>query len=153
MSSVVGFTDDLNATETVFTSLLVQAQVAMHAAATSAPPGTRTRSRSFRAAFLMAYAERVAERLAEINTHVVAEAEAESGRSILPVLAARASRVDATVAESFGPLTATAVRGGHDPAGWASGHMAADRAQLNFGDLAQPDPTFSDPDVTVAHTN
>jgi len=153
MSSVVGFADDLNAAETLFTSLLVQAQVAMHAAATSAPPGTRTRSRSFRAAFLMAYAERVAERLAEINTYVVADAEAESGHAILPVLAARSSLVDATVAESFGQLTATAVRGGHDPAGWASGHMAADGAQLNFGDLAQADSTFWDPDVIAAHTS
>jgi hypothetical protein len=153
MSSIVGFADDLNATETLFTSLLVQAQVAMHAAATSAPPGTRTRSRSFRAAFLMAYAERVAERLAEINTYVVADAEAERGQAILPVLAARSSLVDATVAEIFGQLTTTAVRGGHDPAGWASGHTAADRAQLNFGDLAQPDPPLADPEVTAAHTN
>jgi len=153
MSSVVGFADDLNATETLFTSLLVQAQVAMHAAATSAPPGTRTRSRSFRAAFLMAYAERVAERLDEINTYVVADAEAESGQAILPVLAARSSLVDATVADNFGQLTSTAVRGGHDPAGWTSGHMAADRAQLNFGDLAQTDPIFSNPELTAAHTN
>ncbi|MGO9874343.1 MAG: DUF2786 domain-containing protein [Acidimicrobiia bacterium] len=153
MSSVVGFADDLNATETLFTSLLVQAQVAMHAAATSAPPGTRTRSRSFRAAFLLAYAERVAERLAEINSYVVADAEAESGQAILPVLAARSSLVDATVAEIFGQLTTSAVRGGHDPAGWASGHMAADRAQLSFGGLAQADLTFSDPALSVAPTN
>lgn len=150
MSSVVGFADDLDATETLFTSLLVQAQVAMHAAATSAPPGTRTRSRSFRSAFLMAYAQRVAERLAEINRYVVADAEAETGRSILPVLAARSSLVDATVGEMFGRLGTTAVRGGLDAAGWASGHMAADRAQLNFGDLAQPIPTLSDPRATLA---
>jgi hypothetical protein len=153
MSSVVGFADDLNATETLFTSLLVQAQVAMHAAAVSAPPGTRTRSRSFRGAFLMAYAERVADRLAEINTYVVADAEAETGHAILPVLAARSSLVDATVADSFGQLTATTVRGGHDPAGWASGYMAADRAQLSFGDIAQPDRTFSDAEVGAAHTS
>jgi hypothetical protein len=153
MSSVVGFADDLDATETLFTSLLVQAQVAMHAAATSAPPGTRTRSRSFRSAFLMAYAQRVAERLAEINKYVVADAEAETGRSILPVLAARSSLVDATVGEMFGRLGTSAVRGGHDAAGWASGHMAADRAQLNFGDLAQPIPTLSGPRATLAENS
>lgn len=150
MSSVVGFADDLDATETLFTSLLVQAQVAMQAAATSAAPGTRTRSRSFRSAFLMAYAQRVAERLAEINRYVVADAEAETGRSILPVLAARSSLVDATVGEMFGRLGTNAVRGGLDAAGWASGHMAADRAQLNFGDLAQPIPAVSDPGATLA---
>ena len=67
----------------------------MQNAATSAPPGARARSRSFRTAFLTAYAHRVAERLAEINAYVVADVEAETGRSILPVLA-----------ETFGPAEA-----------------------------------------------
>lgn len=145
MSSVVGFASDLAATEMLFTSLLVQAQVAMQAAATSAPPGARTRSRSFRAAFLTAYAHRVAERLAEINAYVVADKEAETGGSILPVLAARSSVVDSEVAEMFGRLRSTAVRRGHDPAGWASGRMAADRARLNGGDLSQSIPASADP--------
>lgn len=153
MSSVVGFADDLDATETLFTSLLVQAQIAMQATASSAAPGTRTRSRFFRSAFLMAYAQRVAERLDEINTYVVAGAEAETGRSILPVLAARSSLVDATVGEMFGRLGTSAVRGGLDAAGWASGRMAADRAQLNFGDLAQPIPAISDPGAIPAHNH
>ena len=101
MATVVGFEADLDTTETLFTSLLVQAQVAMQSAASSAPPGTAARSRSFRSSFLLAYAYRVGERLAEINAHVVADAEAETGRSILPVLAARSSIVDATVSEIF----------------------------------------------------
>jgi hypothetical protein len=149
MSSVVGFAADLASTEMLFTSLLVQAQVAMQAAATSAPPGARARSRSFRTAFLTAYAHRVAERLAEINAYVVADAEAETGVSILPVLAARSSVVDSTVAEMFGRLRSSAVRRGHDPAGWASGRMAADRARLNFGDLTQAIPALADPRTTV----
>jgi hypothetical protein len=148
MSSVVGFANDVAATEMLFTSLLVQAQVAMQAAATSAPPGARARSRSFRAAFLTAYAHRVAERLAEINDYVVAAAEAETGSSILPVLAARSSLVDSEVAEMFGRLRSSAVRRGHDPAGWASGRMAADRARLNFGDLTQPIPALAHPSTT-----
>jgi hypothetical protein len=137
MSSIVGFANDLAATEMLFTSLLVQAQISMQATATSAPPGARTRSRSFRAAFLTAYAHRVAERLDQINAYVVADAEAETGGSILPVLAARSSMVDSEVAEMFGPLRSSAVRRGHDPVGWASGRMAADRARLNLGDLTE----------------
>ena len=148
MSSVVGFANDLAAAEMLFTSLLVQAQVAMQAAATFAPPGARARSRSFRAAFLTAYAHRVAERLAEINAYVVADAEAETGDSILPVLAARSSVVDSEVAEMFGRLTSSAVRRGHDPAGWESGRTAADRARLNFGDLTQPIPALAHPSTT-----
>ena len=56
MSAVVGFAADVAATEVLFTSLLVQAQTAMQAAAATAPAGARTRSRSFRSAFLVAYA-------------------------------------------------------------------------------------------------
>lgn len=141
MSSVVGFAYDLDATETLFTSLLVQAQVAMRAAAAHAPPGTRARSRAFRSAFLMAYADRVAERLAEINEWVVADAEAETGRDIMPVLAERSSVVEETVGAMFGRLGRSKIRRGFDAAGWASGRMAADRARLNRGDIDQPIPT------------
>jgi hypothetical protein len=139
MASVIGFESDLDATETLFTSLLVQAQIAMQAAARVAAPGTAARSRSFRSSFLLAYAYRVGERLAEINAHVVADAEAETGRSILPVLAARSSVVDATVSEIFPRLGRMRSRAGIDPAGWASGRSAADRAKLNSGDLPKPD--------------
>jgi hypothetical protein len=125
----------------LFTSLLVQAQISLQASATSAPPGARARSRSFRSAFLTAYAHRVAERLDEINAYVVADSEAETGGSILPILAARSSLVDSEVAEMFGSLSNSAVRRAHDPAGWASGWMAADRARLNVGDLTLPTPT------------
>jgi hypothetical protein len=144
LSSVVGFADDLTATQMLFTSLLVQAQVAMQNAASSAPPGARARSRSFRTAFITAYAHRVAERLAEINAYVVADVEAETGRSILPVLATRSSLIDSAIDEMFGPLRNSAVRRSHDAAGWASGWMAADRARLNVGDLDQPIPSLSD---------
>ncbi len=137
MSSVVGFACDLDATQTLFTSLLVQAQVAMQAAATLAAPGTRARSRAFRSAFLMAYAHRVADRLDEINRYVVADAEATTGGSILPVLAARSAQVDAMVGELFGRLGRSRPRRGFDAAGWASGVMAADRARLN-GDVGPP---------------
>jgi hypothetical protein len=142
LSTVIGFDADLDATETLFTSLLVQAQIAMQAASTAAPPGTSARTRTFRSSFLMAYAYRVGERLEEINAHVVAEAEAEIGRSILPVLAARSSIVDETVKEIFPRLGKMRSRAGLDPEGWASGRMAADRAKLNSGDLARPTPAL-----------
>jgi hypothetical protein len=138
MCTVVGFADDLAATEMLFTSLLVQAQVALQGATGTAPPGTRARSRSFRAAFLYAYAYRVSERLEEINAYVVAEAEAETGSSILPVLAARSSVIDAAIDEMFGTLRRSTSRRALDPVGWASGVSAADRARLNHGDLGKP---------------
>jgi hypothetical protein len=138
MSSVTGFAGDVAASEMLFTSLLVQAQTAMHTAAAAAPAGARARSRSFRSAFLFAYAHRIGERLAEINAGVIKRAEVESSRSILPVLAARSSVVDATVAEMFGPLSRSRGRRGYDADGWASGRGAADRARLNSGGLPAP---------------
>jgi hypothetical protein len=135
LASVVGFAADLDATQTLFTSLLVQAQVSLRAASASAPSGTRARSRGFRSAFLLAYGHRVGQRLDEINRGVIADAEAETGRSILPVLAARSARVDNAVDEIFGPLGRRRRRRAVDAAGWASGVIAADRARLNSGDL------------------
>jgi hypothetical protein len=135
MSTVVGFAADVAGTEVLFTSLLVQAQTALQVAAATAPAGARTRSRSYRSAFLVAYAQRIGERLAEINAGVVTDVEAETHRSVLPILAARSSTVDATVDEMFGALRPSSVRGGYDPAGWAGGRLAADRAQLTRGDL------------------
>ena len=137
MSTVIGYAGDIAATEVLFTSLLVQAQAAMHATAAAAPAGARARSRSFRSAFLTAYAHRIGARLAEINAGVIADADA--GRSILPVLAARSAAVDTAVDEMFGELSRSRARRGYDPAGWASGHLAADRAQLTSGDLTRGD--------------
>jgi hypothetical protein len=107
----------------------------MGVAAATAPAGARTRSRAFRSAFLVAYSRRIGERLAEINAGVVARAEAETNQSVVPVLAARSSEVDAATAEMFGKLKAATVRGGDDLAGWTSGRLAADRARLNPADL------------------
>ena len=145
ITTIIGFSGDLAATEMLFTSLLVQAQVALQATTSAAPPGAPARSRGFRAAFLHAYAHRVSERLDEINAYVVAGAEAETGTSILPVLAARSSVVDARVDEIFGKLRRRPARRTLDMAGWASGRSAADRARLNNGDLERSVPALSKP--------
>ena len=135
MSTVVGFPSDLAATEMMFTSLLVQAQTALAAAARTAPPGSRPRSRGFRSAFLQSYAARIGQRLAEINQAVVAESEAASTTSILPVLASREVAVDGAVDDLFTNLTTRTRRGGVDAAGWASGRLAADNAELGGGSV------------------
>jgi hypothetical protein len=147
LSAVVGFATDLAATDMLFTSLLVQAQTAMREVSSTAPPGSRTRSRAFRSAFFVAYARRIGARLAEINAGVVAGADTD--RSILPVLAARSSAVDSAVHEMFGELRSSVVRRGYDAAGYASGQLAADRAQLTSGDLA-PGDTSTEPGCAVA---
>ncbi len=142
--SVVGFASDVAAAELLFTSLLVQSQVALQAEGAKAAPGARARSRSFRSSFLLSFTRRVDERLAEINATVERGAVAEHEGSLLPVLAARDNVVDEAVAEMFGELRADAVRGGSDVAGWVRGKLAADLAQLSFADLDTSDDDRSD---------
>jgi len=135
MSSVVGFRADVDAVEMLFTSLLVQAQSALGAAARRAAPGSRPRSRSFRAAFLLAYANRIGQRLDEINDALIAEAEASTGREVLPALRSREGLVDQAIADQFSSLGDHRVSGGRDAAGWAHGRLAAESAQLSFGSI------------------
>jgi hypothetical protein len=127
----------------LFTSLLVQAQTALADATKRAPAGTRTRSRSYRSAFLLAFAHRIGNRLHEINEAVFAEVEAERGTAFLPALRSRSATVDDYMTDRFGELASSRVRGGHDAAGWAGGTTAADIARLNVGDLTEHAATGS----------
>lgn len=136
-TNVVGLAADLAAVEVLFTSLLVQAQHALAAAARSAAPGTRTRSQSYRSAFLLAFSCRIGERLEEVNEHVFGAAAGDSSR-FLPVLSSQQAAIDDLMAERFGTLHTGRVRGGHDPAGWVGGRLAADQARLTAGDLDTP---------------
>lgn len=134
-STVIGFAGDVAATDILFTSLLVQAQTAMQAGSRV----SRDRStRGFRSSFLSAYAHRIGERLDEINAHVRREAEADAGYSLVPALASRDAAVRSAVEAQFADLTFKRHRGARDAAGWTSGRLAADRANLNRADLAQP---------------
>jgi hypothetical protein len=149
LMSVVGFASDVAATELLFTSLLVQSQMALQAEGAKAAPGGHTRSRSFRSSFLLGFTRRIDQRLAEINAAVERGAAADDG-SLLPVLAARDSAVDDAVAEMFGELRADIVRGGSDVAGWARGRLAAALAQLNFADLETAAPGNGDGATSAA---
>jgi hypothetical protein len=136
LCSVVGFASDVAATEVLFTSLLLQSQVALRAHGAVAGPGMRARSRAFRSSFLFAYAQRIDERLAAINEAVENAADArtgrhDDGRSLLPVLAARSDAVDDALHELFPNLVTAPVSGGRDAVGRALGRSAADRAQLS----------------------
>ncbi len=93
--TVFGFADDLDAVEILYTSLLVQATSAMLAAGTGGGDRSRYRSRSFRQSFLVAFSARIGERLREAAAATTAEAAADYGDALLPVLADRAEEVRA----------------------------------------------------------
>ncbi len=133
LSHVVGYSDDLEAVELLFTSLLVQAQRGLAEASATAPAGARTRSQAFRSAFLLGFTGRIGERLEEVRRLAYEGADA---KGFLPVLRSRDARIDEFMADRFKATTSERVRGGYDSAGYASGRMAGDAAAFTAGDLA-----------------
>lgn len=134
--TVVGFESDLESVELLFTSLLVQATRTMTSAGARSDHQGRSRTRSFRHAFLTAYAGRIGERLLEATVGEEQEAVAVAhalGRELAPVLAARAEEVDDALAGWFPTVRTRRVGSVRDAEGWHSGRAAADRAQLGTG--------------------
>ena len=137
-ATVVGFKADLDAVETLFTSLLVQATAAVSREGSRVRGNGASRTRSFRLSFLSSFAHRIGERLQEVmhaETAAAAanEATAGSGRELVPLLAARSEAVDNSFDEMFPELTHRALSLGRDYEGWESGRRAADRAALHRG--------------------
>jgi hypothetical protein len=130
-TTIVGFPTDLDSTELLFTSLLVQATRAMTQAKPTTDAYGRNTTRSFRQSFLTAYASRIGERLNATTDEVDQEAADSAGSAnLLPVLAARDDAVRDAFEKQFPRLTqhATTI---NNRQGWASGRAAADRASLH----------------------
>lgn len=130
IATLVGFREDVDLVELLVTSLLLQASRALAEAARTG--GARARSTPFRRGFLYSYAQRVEERLTEAREAATAEARADYGAELAPVLAERSAAVDRAVEELFPSLRR---RSGStvDPAGWHAGRRAADDADLGSG--------------------
>ncbi len=141
--TVIGFTPAVDATELLFTSLLVQASAAMMRAGATKDSSGRSRTRAFRQSFLVSYAVRIGERLAEAAGQAEREAVAEQaaavpagaglagGQDLVPFLAARDRAVDDAVDAMFGAtLTRSRAVRADDADGWHSGRAAADLAVL-----------------------
>jgi len=98
---VVGFATDARAVELLHTSLLLQAQSALHAAGSRTHRDGASRTRSYRQSFLTAYATRIAQRLSRATEQAIKAAGEDHGPRLLPVLASRAEAVDDQVDEWF----------------------------------------------------
>ncbi|WP_030567831.1 DUF2786 domain-containing protein [Streptomyces aureocirculatus] len=127
-STVVGFDPDLEAVDLLYTSLLVQGTAAMTKAEAGQRAGGRKRTKAFRQAFLMAYAQRMGARL-EAAAAPVTHSGTDGG-ALLPVLAARDVAVTDRTERMFPETSTTRVRGVRDGEGWAQGAAAADRAHM-----------------------
>jgi hypothetical protein len=123
----VGDPLDLDITELLATSLLVQATRAMVSEGSRISRTGTSRTRSFRQAFLLSYAARIGERLEEAASQAVAP---EANDRLLPVLADRSRVVDETFQEMYSRTVRKSVSISNGE-GWHAGRAAADRADLN----------------------
>jgi hypothetical protein len=128
-STLVGHAEDVDATDLLFTSLLVQATRRITALGNDPTYGRRSRKPSYRRSFFVAYAGRIGSRLREANDAATAVANEALGNHLLPVLARREQQLDAAVATLFGELGELNLSP-TDMAGWAAGTAAADMAEL-----------------------
>jgi hypothetical protein len=129
-STVMGFESDLMFVEILYTSLLVQATSAMVASGAQVDRSGRSRTRSFRQAFLLAYAMRIGDRLREAEAASRASAQEAYGEALLPVLAGRKAAVEAVSAATF-PGAVNRSLTISNAAGWAAGMAAAELASLS----------------------
>jgi Protein of unknown function (DUF2786) len=130
-STCVGHPEDLDATDLLFTSLLVQATRRITALRSDPTYGRHSRKPAYRRSFLLAYAGRIGFRLRAADEAATVAADEALGNRLLPVLACREEKLNATVDAMFGELeklkfTLT------DVAGWAAGTAAADQAELGL---------------------
>lgn len=138
-ATVYGLVGDLAAVDLLFTSLLVQADRALAAAGSQVDRSGRSRTRSFRQAFLVGFASRVGARLRAAGAAGMAAAEATHGAALVPVLAARDAAVDRTFSEAHPRLVSRPV-GTSNAAGWAAGAAAGDAASLDRGPALRSAP-------------
>jgi hypothetical protein len=117
----------LDAIELLHASLLAQATAAMARQGSRRDASGRSRTRSFRRSFLLGFGERIGQRL---RAAAAGEATEDERRRALPVLASRAERIDAAVAEAFPGMVSRSFGIGH-AGGFAAGQVAAELASLD----------------------
>ncbi|MGH9102847.1 MAG: DUF2786 domain-containing protein [Acidimicrobiales bacterium] len=131
LTTVAGHEDDLDTTEVLFTSLLVQATTQMTAAGSRTDRWGRSRTRAFRQSYLVAFASRIGRRLAEVERASERAAAERHGRSLLPVLASRESAADEAIGTLFPNLRRRRLAAA-DHEGWIAGTAAAELASLRI---------------------
>ena len=127
--TLMGFPDELDAVDELFTSLLVQAEHALLREGSKQDAYGRSRTKQFRRSFLVAFAHRIGQRLREAVDDTVAAASAETGTALVPVLTERRDATDAAVTQAF-PRLGTFRQSVSDAEGWQAGTAFADKANL-----------------------
>ncbi len=128
MATAIGFPTDIELSDLLFTSLLVQAAKGLQDLVASAGKG-RTSSPAFRRAYWVAYGVRIGERLTEAQAQATQEAEAMHGGALVLVMKEREEAVTAVTDELFKNTKKMKTRQ-LDSDGWDAGRAAAGTANL-----------------------
>ena len=130
-TTAFGFADELDAVEDLFTSLLVQAAVALRREGGKVDRYGRSRTTRFRRSFLVAFGVRIGRRLRDTVAATVTAADAETAVALVPILAGRdaaAKRAASAVFPEIGLISPAATDGG----GWYAGTLFGDLADLGI---------------------
>ena len=127
-----GFADELDAVEELYTSLLVQATVALRREGSKLDGAGRSRTTRFRRSFLVAFASRIGRRLRDTVAATVTAAAAETATALVPILADRDAAADQAAAAVF-PETGSVSPSVSDGEGWYAGTLFGDMADIGAG--------------------
>jgi hypothetical protein len=131
-TTVFGFAGELDAVEELFTSLLVQATVALGREGSKVDRLGRSRTTRFRRSFLLAFGYRIGRRLRDTVAATVTAAEDGGSVALVPVLARDDAAVRQVASETF-PETGRISPSASDGAGWYAGTRFGDLADLGVG--------------------
>ncbi len=129
-STAFGCAEELDAVEELFTSLLVQATVALRQQGSKYDNYGRSRTTRFRRSFLVAFAVRIGHRLGETVAATVTAVGGDQGLALVPLLAERDAAATRAAEEAFPEMTSYSPSA-TDGEGWHAG--------TRFGDLAEID--------------
>lgn len=125
-----GYDHDLDAVQLLATSLLAQATRSMVRHGARRDGAGRSRTRSFRRAFLLGFAQRIGQRLRDATDGEMATTPTAAQR-FMPVLAARDDRLREAEARLF-PGLVQQTTSASNATGWWAGQAAADLADLDL---------------------
>ena len=131
-STVFGFSDELDAVEELFTSLLLQATGAVLRTGSKRDAYGRSRTKRFRRSFLVAFAVRVGQRLTEVVDATVDDMGATTGTDLVPILDRRREATEAAARAAF-PFATRMSTSATDGEGWRAGTAFGNRADLGGG--------------------
>jgi len=134
MTTVFGFADELDAVEELFTSLLVQATVALRREGSRVDCRGRSRTTRFRRSFLVAFGVRIGRRLHETVAATVTAADAEISVALVPILAERDAAAERAASAAF-PEIGHVAPAATDGEGWYAGTLFGDMADLGVDSI------------------